>query len=96
MNENICPYCGATQSGKPDPAHYAYAVCIYNQDGYRPMAIIATGDGGRPNATHEIPWDDLRARGQYVVNSYTFMYDERVCPGARKRFEQYVATGSIQ
>lgn len=57
---------------------FAYAVRIYLKDGYEVMADIALGDGGRPNGVIEtIEWDNINERSKYVINAYTFIWDER-------------------
>lgn len=57
---------------------YVYAVRIYNVDGYKLMADLALGDGGRPNGeVVTILWDSITMREKYLINGYTFIFDER-------------------
>ncbi len=57
---------------------YVYAVRIFLKDGYKHMAELALGDGGRPNGeTVTIRWDILDERDNYIINAYTLMFDER-------------------
>ena len=66
---------------------YVYAIRIYLENGYKPMAEIAFGNGGRPNGeTKIIPWDEPEARNEYVINAYTFVWDERI----NKSFNEYI------
>ena len=67
---------------------YVYAVRIFNKDGYKPMAELAFGDGGRPTGeTTIIHWDDISEREKYCINSYTLVWDERT---KGKSFDEYV------
>ena len=66
---------------------HVYAIRIYLENGYQPMAEIAFGDGGRPNGeTKIIPWDELEVRNEYIINAYTFVWDERI----NKSFNEYI------
>ena len=57
---------------------YVYAVRIWLKDGYKPMADLAFGDGGRPTGEIvTIEWDIITEREKYVINAYTFIWDER-------------------
>lgn len=70
---------------------YVYAMRIFLQDGYRPMAELAFGDGGRPNGeTITIPYDNVDERNKYVINSYTFVWDEREAVKTQT-FEEYIS-----
>lgn len=69
---------------------YVYAVRIYLKDGYKPMADLAFGDGGRPNGeTVTIEWDVVSEREKYVINAYTFVWDERETV-KEKSFREYI------
>ena len=73
-----------------DNRPYIYAVRIYLKDGYQPMAELAFGDGGRPTGkTTVIRWDNIPEREQYLINSYTLIWDEREIV-ARNTFQQYI------
>lgn len=65
--------------GVPDEhRQYVYAVRIYYVDGYKLMADLALGDGGRPNGdVVTIEWDCVTMRQRYCINGYTFIFDER-------------------
>ena len=61
-----------------DNRPYVYAVRIFLENGYQPMAELAFGDGGRPNGqTKVIRWDSITEREEYIINSYTLIWDER-------------------
>ena len=56
---------------------YVYGMRIY-LDGVTPMAELALGDGGRPTGETEIiKFNSIDEREKYVINSYTFIWDER-------------------
>ena len=63
-----------------------------NQNGYtfdisNYLYNPAFGNGGRPNGeTKIIPWDEPEARNEYVINAYTFVWDERI----NKSFNEYI------
>lgn len=58
---------------------YVYAIRIFYENGYRPMAELAFGEGGRPTGeTKIIYWADITEREQYYINAYTFIWDERL------------------
>lgn len=58
---------------------YVYGVRIFLDNERIPMAELAFGDGGRPNGeTKIIHWDRPDERDRYVINAYTFIWDERV------------------
>ena len=71
-------------------APYVYAVRLFLEDGYKPMAELAFGEGGRPNGqTTIIHWDNISEREKYCINAYTFIWDER--PVVRKKtFHDFV------
>lgn len=57
---------------------YVYGVRIFLRDGYQPMAELMFGDGGRPNGETEIiEWDREDERKRFVINAYTYIWDER-------------------
>ena len=67
---------------------FVYAVRIFNKDGYKPMAELAFGDGGRlTGETLFIHWDDVSEREKYCINSYTLVWDERT---QGKSFDEYI------
>lgn len=69
---------------------YVYAVRIFNKDGYKPMAELAFGEGGKPTGeTITIEWDNIDERNKYVINAYTFIYDERELV-KKKSFYEYI------
>ena len=69
---------------------FVYAVKIYEENGYKPMAELAFGDGGRPTGeTIIIHWDDINERNKYVINAYTFIWDTRFIP-THKTFEDFI------
>lgn len=71
---------------------YVYAVRIYIDPtiGYKVMADLAFGDGGRPNGEiTTIEWDVISEREKYVINAYTFIWDEREVPNS-KTFEEFI------
>ena len=69
---------------------FAYAVRIFLEGGYKPMAEIALGEGGRPTGeTKIIPWDNVYERDKYVINAYTFVWDEREVVRT-KSFKEYI------
>lgn len=71
---------------------YVYAVRIYidHTTGYKVMADLAFGDGGRPNGeTTTIEWDVISEREKYVINAYTFIWDEREVPES-KTFKEFI------
>ena len=73
-----------------DSKRYVYAIRIFNENDYKPMAELAFGDGGRPNGeTITIEWDDINEREKYVINAYTFIWDERDVV-KEKTFDKYV------
>ena len=73
-----------------DNRPYVYAVRIFLENGYQPMAELAFGDGGRPNGqTKVIRWDSITERERYLINSYTLIWDEREIV-ARNTFQQYI------
>ena len=69
---------------------YVYGMRIYLKDGYKPMADLALGDGGKPNGNIvTIEWDDNDEREKYTINSFTFIWDERKMV-QNNTFEEYV------
>ena len=69
---------------------FVYAVKIYEENGYTPMAELAFGEGGRPTGeTIIIPWDDIKEREKYVITAYTFVWDERFVP-TLQTFDEFV------
>lgn len=69
---------------------YVYGIRIFNKDGYKPIAELAFGDGGKPTGeTIIIPWDDIEEREKYVINAYTFVWDTRFVP-THKTFDEFV------
>lgn len=80
-NRTSYGYCRLTACNKSKSKtekRYVYAVRIFEQDGYQPMAELAFGDGGRPTGeTIFIHWDDISEREKYYINSYTLVWDER-------------------
>lgn len=58
---------------------YVYGVRIFLENGHKPMAELALGDGGRPDgSTVIVPWDSPEEiEEKYVINAYTFIWDER-------------------
>lgn len=58
---------------------YVYGVRIFLENGHKPMAELALGDGGRPDgSTVIVPWDSPEEIDEkYVINAYTFIWDER-------------------
>ena len=84
----------ATPTAKPheryETRRLAYAVRIYLSADHTPMADIALGDGGRPTGeTDTIRWDRIDEREKYVINAYTFIFDERGTP-QKMTFDEYV------
>ena len=72
---------------------FVYAVRIFEQDGYIPMAELAFGDGGIPTGeTITIKWDNINERHKYIINAYTFIYDEREIV-KEKSFYEYIKGG---
>ena len=72
---------------------FVYAIRIFNKDGYKPMAELAFGEGGKPTGeTVIIPWDDIAERSKYVINAYTCVWDERYIP-TNMTFNEYVNSG---
>lgn len=72
---------------------FVYAVRIFNKD-YQPMAELAFGEGGRPTGeTTTIKWDNIDERNKYVINAYTFIYDERELV-KEKSFYEYIKGGN--
>ena len=70
---------------------YVYAVRIWLKDGYKPMADLAFGDGGRPTGEIvAIEWDVITEREKYVINAYTFIWDERETVKTRS-FSEYIS-----
>lgn len=60
---------------------FVYAMRIWLKDGYKPMADLAFGEGGRlTGEVQTIHFDDITERGKYVINSYTVVWDERTKP----------------
>lgn len=58
-----------------------YAMRIWLKDGYKPMADLAFGDGGRPTGeVQTIHFDNVVEREKYVINAYTIVWDERTKP----------------
>ena len=69
---------------------YVYAVRLYLEDGYKPMAELAFGEGGRPNGKTEIiEWTNITEREKYCINGYTFVWDERP-PVSAISFADYI------
>ncbi len=81
---------------KPDipnetSVRYVYAIHIYLQDGYKPMATLAFGDGGKPTGeTATIEWSNLNQRRQYYWDAYTLIYDERTKEISIDTFNKYI------
>ena len=74
---------------------YIYAIRIF-LDNYRtPMAELAFGEGGRPNGeTVTIRWDESDKLDGYVMNAYTYIWDERTSEIAYgSSFRDYVNFG---
>lgn len=70
---------------------YVYAIHIFLKDGYKPMATLAFGDGGRPTGeTVTIEWDNLTQRRQYYWNAYTLVYDDRTKAVSIDSFDKYI------
>lgn len=66
-----------TMDNKP----YVYGIRIFLGDGYKPMAELAFGEGGRPNGKKEtIEWDRPDERDRFYISAYTFVWDERLPP----------------
>lgn len=77
-----------------DNRKFVYGLRIYLRDGYKPMADLALGEGGRTNGEIvTIEWDRLDEREKYVINAYTFVWDERDLVRAMK-FSEY-ANGRV-
>lgn len=75
---------------------FVYGVRIWLKDGHQPMADLAFGEGGRPNGeVITIDWDDVLEREKYIINAYTFIWDERVRQYANTQFRDYVKTGHL-
>ena len=69
---------------------FVYAVRIFLENGYKPMAELAFGEGGNPTGeTKIIPWDDIKERDKYIINAYTFVWDERGVVKTRS-FDEYI------
>lgn len=69
---------------------FVYAVRIFLEYGYKPMAELAFGDGGVPTGETEIiHWDVVEEREKYCINAYTFVWDERE-PVVSKSFSEYI------
>lgn len=69
---------------------YVYGVRLWLKDGHQPMADLALGDGGRPSGEIvTIEWTDVNARENYLINGYTFIWDERL--PAERTFEEFLA-----
>ena len=61
-----------------DEGRYVYGVRIFLGEMGQPMAELAFGDGGKPNGeTKIIHWTHPDERDRYVINGYTFIWDER-------------------
>lgn len=72
-----------------DNRRYVYGIRIYLKDGYRPMADLAFGDGGRTNGEIvTIEWDRPDEREKYYIDSYTFIWDDRA-PVQRWTFQEF-------
>lgn len=72
-----------------DGRRYVYGMRIYLKDGYKPMADLALGDGGRTNGEIvTIEYDRVDEREKYYINSYTFIWDERI-PVKTMTFSEY-------
>ena len=68
---------------------FVYAMRIWLKDGYKPMADLAFGDGGRTTGEiQRIPYDNITEREKYIINSYTIIWDERT--KSFGSFEDYV------
>ena len=73
-----------------DSRKYVYGMRIYLEDGHRPMADLAMGEGGRPNGEIvTIEYDRIDEREKYYINAYTFIWDERI-PVKTMTFSEYV------
>lgn len=79
-----------------DTRRYVYGLRIYMDRERIPMAELAFGDGGRPTGeTAIIRWDEPEERERYVINAYTFIWDERtkeIWKG--ESFQEYVKDGA--
>ena len=75
---------------------YVYGIRIFLDECCTPMAELAFGDGGRPNGeTKTIRWDIPDERDAYVINAYTFIWDERTKDIAYgTTFEEYKNYGN--
>lgn len=74
---------------------YVYGVRIFLKDGHIPMAELALGDGGRPNGKTEIiQWSHINERERFIINAYTFFWDERPVT-AEYSFSDYVNFGKV-
>jgi len=72
-----------------DNRRYVYGIRIYLKDGYKPMADLAFGDGGRTNGEiTTIEWDRPDEREKYHIDCYTFIWDERA-PVHKWTFQEY-------
>lgn len=69
---------------------YVYGVRIFLVNGYKPMAELMFGDGGKPNGETEIiEWDVTSERDRFIINAYTYIWDER--PTVKDyTFKQYI------
>ena len=68
---------------------FVYAMRIWLKDGYKPMADLAFGEGGRLTGEFQtIHFDNVTEREEYVINSYTIVWDERTKPFCS--FEDYI------
>ena len=78
----------AEQTAESKP--FVYAVRLFLEDGYKPMAELAFGDGGFPNGnTVVIELANVTEREKYCINAYTFVWDERPVV-LRQSFSEYV------
>lgn len=75
---------------------YVYGIRIFLGNDRTPMAELAFGDGGRPNGeTKIIRWDCPDERDFYVINAYTYIWDERTMDIAYgSTFEEYRKYGN--
>lgn len=72
-----------------DERRYVYGMRIYLKNGHKPMADLALGIGGRTSGEIvTIEWDRPDEREKYVINSYTFVWDERI-PVKTMSFSEY-------
>ena len=90
-NRTAYGYCALTACNKNKSEigkRYVYAIRIFEQNGYQPMAELAFDDGGRVTGeTTIIHWDDISEREKYCISSHTLVWDERT---RGKAFSEYV------